>query len=250
MNYSLYKVGGCVRDKLLGLESNDIDYVFVINDISNKTIKEGWEFMKSTLINSGFKIFLETEDSLTIRARFPKDHINSKLVCDFVLARKEGYNRGQSRKPTVELGTLEDDLRRRDFTVNALAEDENGNIIDLFGGINDLKYKILKTPINTKDTFLDDPLRLIRAFRFSITKDFYVGIKIRGFINNLKNDEEFFEYIKVVSDERIVNELYKCFKFDTYKTLLFFNKIGLENPIIEYIFNKVNFWLKPTNKLK
>jgi tRNA nucleotidyltransferase/poly(A) polymerase len=108
----------------------------------------------------------------TIRAKFPADHKFAKLDADFVMARKEvGYVEG-TRRPILELGTLEDDLIRRDFTVNAMAEDEDGNLIDLFNGQIDLQRMVLITPKAPKITFDEDPLRIIRAIRFSITKGF------------------------------------------------------------------------------
>ena len=135
----IFKVGGCIRDKFLGIESKDIDFTFVCEE--SQTVEQGWSEMRSWMLERGFEIFLETQDCFTIRAKFPKDHQFSGLVADFVMARKEvGYVEG-TRRPILELGTLEDDLLRRDFTLNALAEDIDGNIIDLFGGIEDLKIE-------------------------------------------------------------------------------------------------------------
>jgi tRNA nucleotidyltransferase/poly(A) polymerase len=161
------------------------------------------------------------------------------MVADFVLARKEvGYVEG-TRRPILELGTLEDDLRRRDFTLNALAEDEDGNIIDLFGGIEDLKRGYLRTPMPCIDTFNDDPLRILRAIRFCITKGFYIGAYMDGVIQ----DYDYENKMKVVSIERIREELLKCFKHDTINTLRLLHEYpSLRN----YIFANNIFWLKPT----
>jgi tRNA nucleotidyltransferase (CCA-adding enzyme) len=128
----IYKVGGCVRDKLLGLDSKDIDFTFVCED--SQTVEGGWIEMTSWMKINGFEIFLSTPEMFTIRAKFPKDHQYAGMVADFVMARREvGYTKG-TRHPLLELGTLEDDLIRRDFTLNAMAEDIDGNIIDLFDG--------------------------------------------------------------------------------------------------------------------
>jgi tRNA nucleotidyltransferase/poly(A) polymerase len=175
----------------------------------------------------------------TIRAKFPSDHKFAKLDADFVMARKEvGYVEG-TRRPILELGTLEDDLVRRDFTVNAMAEDEDGNIIDLFNGLDHLKFKILITPLDTNVTFNDDPLRLLRALRFSITKDFRISNDIWNELNNFDYDEK----MGVVSTERIREELLKCFKHDTLKTL---NKLNEFKYLRDYIFKNNILWLKPT----
>ena len=171
MKTKIFEIGGCVRDELLGLHTKDIDFTVVIDQRGeNLSVDEGWTSMKHFLLNEGFKIFLETKDCFTIRAMFPKGHQHEGLVADFVMARKEvGYISG-TRKPILELGSLEDDMMRRDFTVNAMAKDKNGNIIDLFNGQQHLKWKLLMTPLDPMTTLMDDPLRLLRALRFSITK--------------------------------------------------------------------------------
>jgi tRNA nucleotidyltransferase/poly(A) polymerase len=234
----IYKVGGVVRDKLLGIESKDIDFTFVVDDVK-MSVEDGFASMYKYLSDEGFTIFLSTPDCFTIRAKFPLNHPNEGMVADFVLARKEvGYVEG-TRKPILELGTLEDDLRRRDFTLNALAEDEDGNIIDLFGGIEDLKRGYLRTPMPCIDTFNDDPLRILRAIRFCITKGFWIG-------DYMSDTIQYYDYetkMHVVSMQRIREELYKCFKHDTLKTL----KTLHEYPALrDYIFKSGELWLKPT----
>jgi tRNA nucleotidyltransferase/poly(A) polymerase len=234
----LFKVGGCVRDRLLGVKTKDIDFVFVLDNL-DKTVEEGFQEMKSWMENEGFTIFLSVPEMYTIRAKFPPDHKFAKLDADFVMARKEiGYEEG-TRRPILELGTLEDDLVRRDFTVNAMAEDEDGNIIDLFNGMDHLKFKILITPLDTNITMSDDPLRLIRALRFSITKDFRISNDIWNELNNFDYDEK----MGVVSIERIREELLKCFKHDTLKTL---NKLNEFKYLRDYVFKNNLLWLKPT----
>lgn len=239
----IYKVGGCVRDKLLGINSKDIDFVFVISDLSSvKGVEGGFKMMESYMTENGYTIFLSTPDCYTIRAKFPSGHKYDGMVADFVLARKEvGYYPG-TRRPILELGTLQDDLIRRDFTLNAMAEDEDGNIVDLFGGQEDLKNGILKTPLNCFQTFDDDPLRILRAIRFSITKGFKLSTDIHFAIHQYEYDEK----MGVVSGERIREELLKCFKHDTQKTLeMLFKYFKLK----DYIFTKTKLWLKPTFEL-
>jgi poly(A) polymerase len=233
----IFKVGGCVRDRLLGVDTNDIDFTFVLDNL-DRTVEEGFDIMTKWLEHKEFEIFLSTPDCFTIRAKFPKEHKYAGMVADFVMARKEvGYVEG-TRRPILELGTLEDDLVRRDFTVNAMAEDEDGNIIDLFHGQMDLERMILITPLAPKVTFEDDPLRIIRAIRFAITKGFRLSY-LDYFIYNFDYEGK----MGVVSIERIREELLKCFKHDTLKTLEILN----QNPKLrDYIFKNNILWLKPT----
>ena len=240
----IYEVGGCVRDEIIGVHTNDIDFTFVL-DNTDQTVDEGWDEMLSHLKSEGFKIFLETKDCFTVRAKFPKGHVNEGLVADFVMARKEvGYILG-TRKPILELGTLEDDLRRRDFTLNALAKDLDGTIVDLFEGRKHLEEGILVTPLNPIKTFFDDPLRMIRALRFSITKGFEIDPEVwdamfePGLIEHLKN---------VVSKERIQGEVSKMMKHDTVSTLRLLAKIDkIEPKLLEVMFGG-DIWLLPSTK--
>jgi tRNA nucleotidyltransferase/poly(A) polymerase len=240
----IYKVGGCVRDKLLGLESKDIDFTFVLDNL-NQTVEGGFNIMTQWLECHGFEIFLSTPSCFTIRAKFPKNHQYEGMVADFVLSRKEvGYIPG-TRKPILRLGTLEDDLVRRDFTVNAMAEDEDGNIIDPFDGMWALEHKMLITPVDARITMLDDPLRLLRAFRFHITKDFTISPRIweTCFMDFVLDKLEL-----VVSQDRIRDEIYKMMKHNTIKTLELFMEIQRYNPRLLNIMFKDNLWLKPTTE--
>jgi tRNA nucleotidyltransferase/poly(A) polymerase len=246
--FKFYEVGGCVRDEILGLKSKDIDYVAVpsedlLKDISSAHTMFG--ILEGYLKEEGFELFLVTPDCFTIRAKFPKEH-KYQGVADFVMARKEIGYIPDTRQPMIVPGTLHDDLIRRDFTLNALAKDEDGNIIDMFDGMWALENKLLITPQDARTTMLDDPLRLLRAFRFSITKGFDISPRIwetclmDGIVEKLD---------KVVSQERIRDEVYKMMKHDTLKTLDLFEKIKYTNPqILEIMFGK-GLWLKPTTEL-
>lgn len=240
----IFEVGGCVRDEIIGVHTNDIDFTFVLEN-TDQTVDEGWDEMLSHLKTEGFKIFLETKDCFTVRAKFPKGHMNEGLVADFVMARKEvGYIDG-TRQPILELGTLEDDLTRRDFTLNALAKDLDGNIIDLFDGQTHLSQKVLITPLEPVKTFMDDPLRMIRALRFSITKGFDIhptvwnAIFTPGLIEKLS---------EVVSQERIQGEVMKMMKHDTVKTLRLLSVIDKKDSRLIEIMFKDKMWLMPTTK--
>lgn len=244
MKYELYEVGGRVRDKLLGLKSNDVDYSVVINEGDMKgSIDTIFKHFVQQIKSEGFKVFVETPDCFTVRAKFPKGHIHEGLDADFVIARREeGYIKG-TRKPNVVLGTLMDDLLRRDFTVNAMAEDMDGNIIDPFGGQNDLMYGILKTPADAAVSFNDDPLRILRAMRFTITKDFgfsqMVVDAIRLF-NSKKMD--------VVSTERIRAELFKMFRHNTSLSLKLLSWLERNNSKLYANILRDDLWLIPTTR--
>lgn len=242
--FTFYEVGGKVRDEILGLESKDVDYVAVPNEVLLSQYTEAPQMFKvlsDYLITEKFEIFLETANCYTIRAKFPLGH-KYKGVADFVMARKEiGYIEG-TRTPIVVPGTLYDDLERRDFTLNALAKDGNGNIIDYFNGIDHLNKGVLRTPLDPQVTFNDDPLRILRAIRFCVTKHFF----IESNIDNLIASYDYETKMGVVSGERIREELYKCFKFDTIQTLRTLN----DYPTLRnYIFKDNKLWLKPTFEL-
>jgi tRNA nucleotidyltransferase/poly(A) polymerase len=239
MEIQLHEVGGKIRDEIMGLKSKDVDYTVVCDNVLNLSAEEAFKTIHNQLKDDGFEIFLVTPDCYTIRALFPKGHFYSG-VADFVMARKEiGYIEN-TRKPIVQPGTLFDDLERRDFTVNAIAKMVDGTYYDPFNGIGDIENNILRTPLDPLVTFNDDPLRILRAIRFHITKGFDIHFDILDVMKNYDYNEKF----KVVSHERIRDELYKCFKFDTLKTIKFL--IQYES-LMEYCF-KNGYWLKPTNE--
>jgi poly(A) polymerase len=242
----IFKVGGCVRDEILGLQSKDIDFTFVLDNL-DRTVEDGFRIMTQWLEHKEFQIFLSTPECFTIRAKFPKDHQFAGLVADFVMARKEvGYKPG-TRQPILELGTLEDDLVRRDFTLNALAIDEDGRLIDLFEGVKDLEKRILRTPLDPRVTMMDDPLRILRALRFSITK----GFEIDDSIFVAMSQPEILEKLRTtVSVERIRDEVFKMMKHDTIATIRLLTKVDTEliPGFFELVFAK-GLWLKPTFEL-
>jgi poly(A) polymerase len=193
-NVEAYVIGGWVRDSLLKRDhpEKDIDIVVIGNgiDIARKAARKICPGTKvSVFKNFGTAMFKSDEYEI-----------------EFVGARKESYNR-ESRKPVVENGTLEDDQNRRDFTINALAvslnKDSFGKFLDPFGGIDDLKNKIIRTPLDPEKTFSDDPLRMMRAIRFATQLNF--TIEERTFTSIKENAER----IRIVSYERIVTELNK-----------------------------------------
>jgi len=245
MKYELYQVGGHIRDRLLGLDSKDIDYSVIIPDTTLEP-KVALDMFVKQIKSEGYDVFLVTPECLTVRAKFPTDHIHSG-VADFVLARKELYYIKNSREPVVKLGTLEDDLKRRDFTVNALAEKSDGTIIDLFNGAEHLKYKMLVTPGDPIVSFKDDPLRILRALRFCVTKGFLLSQNIKLAICEMNIKD-----LKVVSHERIREEINKALRFNTIRTLQYLELFerDLSYNLTEYMFKNTGLYLEATNKKK
>lgn len=227
----IYLVGGAVRDQLLGIKSKDLDYT-----VEASSYEEMRDYIKSR-----GKIFLESPQYLTIRA-----HIEGKQPADFVLARKDGTYSNARRPDSVTPGTLFDDLARRDFTVNAIAYDEEkGTYIDPFDGQADLKTMTLKCVGKAEERFTEDALRVLRALRFKITKKF----EIHDFTEHAMYSKEIVELLsKNISVDRKRDEMYKCFAFDTVATMKALQYAG--DRFIRAIFQGETgpLWLMPTNK--
>ena len=244
MKYNLYLTGGIIRDEFLGLKSKDYDYSVVIeNKDDYENPLEAFNEFENLIKEEGYEVFLSTPSCFTIRARFPKGHLNENLTADFVLARKElGYIKG-TRTPKVVLGNLKDDITRRDFTVNALAMDIDGNIIDLYKGQEDLKIGILRTPIDAAVSFKDDPLRILRAMRFAVTKKFMFSDEIIEAISTFPHGG-----MEVVSVERVRDELHKMFMKDTPRSLQLLSWLEGLNPMLHGSLFDGSLKLEPTLK--
>lgn len=205
-----YEVGGCVRDSLLGVPSKDVDFV-VVTEL-------GFEGMRKHLVDQGFRIFLENPEFVTIRAQVPAGHpLRARTRdADFVLARLDGPSSDGRRPDFVEPGTLRDDLSRRDFTVNALARDPiTGEIIDFFGGQDDLAASTLKFVGDPMTRINEDGLRVMRALRFVITKAFLMEERTHEAVCS----PEAAVMLECVSVERVREELEKMLAFDTLAAL-------------------------------
>lgn len=205
---SSFVIGGFVRDLILKRPSKDIDFV---------VLGDGLDFAQKVADELGIK-----------KVAYYKNFGTAAFNCDdldieFVGARKESYNR-DSRKPIVESGSLSDDQKRRDFTINALAislaKSSFGEVIDPFEGLEDLKNKIIRTPLDPDQTFSDDPLRMMRAIRFASQLGFKIEEKALTSIS--KNTDR----LKIISVERTMDEFNKivlsekpsrglCLLFDT-----------------------------------
>ncbi len=192
LSLETYVVGGYVRDLLLKRASKDVDFVCV---------GSGIELAEAVARELGPRVKVNVFRNFgTAQIAFEKHDL------EFVGARKESY-RSDSRKPIVEDGTLEDDQKRRDFTINAMAialnEKNYGTLIDPFDGTGDLKRKIIRTPLDPNITFSDDPLRMMRAVRFASQLNFDIEADTFAALTSEA------ERLKIVSVERIIDELNK-----------------------------------------
>lgn len=192
LNQKSYVVGGFVRDQILGRESKDVDFVTVGNGIA---------------LAEKVAELMGNKSKVTVFKRFG----TAQLISDgwdfeFVGARKESYS-SDSRKPSVENGSLEDDQNRRDFTINALAislnQENYGDLIDPFDGVGDISRKLIQTPLDPEITFSDDPLRMMRAIRFASQLKFRIDdATLEGITKSAQR-------IKIISMERVTEELNK-----------------------------------------
>ena len=193
LNIDSYVVGGFVRDFFLKRDSKDIDIV---------SIGCGIDLAKAVAKKIGIH-----EKNIAIFKTYGTAMFHYKgMEIEFVGARKESYVR-DSRNPIVEIGSLQDDQNRRDFTINAMAislsEKDYGLLIDPFNGLNDLHHKIIRTPLDPDITFSDDPLRIMRAIRFASQLNFSID---KNTLFSIKKEAS---RISIVSKERIVEELNK-----------------------------------------
>jgi tRNA nucleotidyltransferase/poly(A) polymerase len=195
-NLQAYVIGGYVRDLIIGRPSKDIDIVVIGN---------GLELAKKCAEK------LRVKKVSTFERFGTAQFVYKGIEVEFVGARKESY-RADSRKPTVENGSLEDDQNRRDFTINAMAldlhQDRLGELLDPFGGAKHLEMQMLKTPLEPAKTYSDDPLRMLRAIRFATQLDFKIEI------SSLEAIKKEADRLKIISMERISDELNKIILSD------------------------------------
>jgi poly(A) polymerase len=194
-NIEIYVVGGFVRDYYLDRKRTDFD-ITVVGDSLDFAQKVAKHFKSKAVIFKQFRTAMVPVGEFQI---------------EFVGTRKEEYSE-DSRNPVVTEGTLEDDIKRRDFTINSLAASLNkqtkGNVVDLFNGIQDIEKKIIRTPLDPKVTYKDDPLRMMRAARFAAQLDFRID---RTSMNAIM---EMSDRIEIISQERITTEFLKIINSD------------------------------------
>ena len=226
MAVKFYQVGGCVRDRVLGRKCNDIDY---------SVEAQSYEAMYREIVERGGEVFLESPEFLTIRAKVPV-----MGACDFVLCRKEGEYSDGRHPDKVEMGTIYDDLARRDFTMNAIAMDEDGECTDPHAGLDDIQRCVIRCVGDPRKRFKEDSLRLLRALRFAITLQF----RLHYSVVECMEDYDVVAGLRGVSVERIREELLKAFKVDTPTTLAYLEQFS---EIKHAAFNRDNgLWLMPT----
>jgi poly(A) polymerase len=211
--YKFYLVGGVVRDLLLGKLSNDIDVTTDAEPAVIVKLVTGWA---DAIWDQGARF-----GTIGIRK-------NSQII-EITTHRSENYVTN-SRKPSVQFSNLiEDDLSRRDFTVNSMAiKIPEWELIDPFGGQFDLEIKVLRTPLDPEVSFSDDPLRMLRAARFMAGYQLVPGVDLIDAVEQLR------DRISIVSKERVIDELKKLLKVETpTKGLLFLKQTGLLDIVIE-----------------
>lgn len=224
-----YLVGGCVRDKFMNTPIHDID---IAVDTPSYNDLRGY-----ILANDGC-IFVEKEEFLTIRARMPEQYnreVTKHLgytkstpisnTFDFVMTRKEGEYKDGRRPSSVVAGTIEDDMSRRDFTMNAMAIDVcSGELYDPFGGLDDINNNCIRVAGDIETVMSEDSLRVLRALRFHVTLNMLIEDNFRAWIKSRAHDVL---YNGDVSAERIYEELSKMFAVGTLKTLNTLNEYSL-----------------------
>ena len=218
LNLPVYIVGGFVRDLFLNRSRVDIDFL-IVGD--------------GNLFAREFAAELGVNNVVTFKT-FGTSHFEyENLDFEFVAARKESYQR-DSRKPKVTAGTFDDDIIRRDFTINTLAVSVNkkdfGELFDTFGGLKDINDKIIKTPVDPMITFNDDPLRILRAYRFASQLNFSVDDSITIGASKLK------DRLEIISQERITDEFLKILASPKPSTGL---KLLYDSGVMEIIFPEI-----------
>lgn len=222
----IYQVGGSVRDKIMGKSTKDIDFAVEA---------QSFEEMRSIILDRGCTIFLESPQFFTIRAKHPK-----MGGVDFSLCRKDGIYRDGRHPDDVSIGTIYDDLARRDFTMNAIAIDlDSGEILDPFDGQRDIAKNIIRGVGDVRHRFDEDKLRAIRALRFSITKSMKLDQSVVDAILGLDVTD-----YKGVSTDRIRDEMHKMFAFSTPDAL----KVLQAYPVLSGLMHERGLWLKPTTE--
>ena len=233
----MYLVGGAVRDMIRGVKSNDWDFAVVA---------ESYDAMREWLVANDFEIFLETPKYFTIRARAPKEAFQfagidfAGSTFDFTLCRRERDYTDGRHPDEVEVGTLEDDLARRDFTMNAVALDVNGVLIDPYNGRQDIEDKIIRC-VGGLERLSEDGLRIMRAIRFWVVLEFNFDEKIYSYLQT----PEAVKDLESTSDDRIRQELAKALKSNTADTIMILSELPY---ISNLIFNTKGLWLEPTSK--
>lgn len=240
---NLYMVGGAVRDLIRDVQSKDIDFAVEANS---------FDHMREWLIRNNFTIFAETPKYFTLRARAPKNSFTfagkdmTSETFDFTLCRTERDYTDGRHPDVVEMGTIYDDLSRRDFTMNAVAIAQDGTVIDPFGGVEDIEmdggFGLIRC-VGSIDRLKEDGLRILRAIRFFVQ----LGFSMDGDIDDFLRTEEAVNALRTISIDRIRDEMHKAFKANSFLAMDTFNDY---REISELIFKEKGVWLRPTTEKK
>lgn len=215
------------------------------NDYDFSVEAESYEEMFKWLDANNFQIFKEDPDHFTIRARRaePWEFAGFNMTghtFDFVLCRKDGTYSDGRHPDSVEVGTIYDDLARRDFTMNAMAIAENGQFIDPYDGKDDIEDKLIRC-VGSRDRLIEDALRVFRVIRFAVVLGFDIDDNILDIIESGYP----IQFMDNVSVERIREELNKAFTHSTYDTLMELERFS---QLQEWVFTRTDLWLMPTLK--
>lgn len=219
----IYKVGGAVRDSFMGRTSKDLDYAVEA---------PSFEAMREEIQKRGFKIYLETPKYLTIRAHGPDG------PADFSLCRTDGMYIDGRHPESVKPATIAEDLKRRDFTMNAIAVDmDSGEVLDPHDGKADAGMKILKCVGKPQDRFDEDRLRVLRGIRFMVVLGLTADIKTLQAMRATRAGD-----FDGVSTDRVRDELFKMFYADTPGSIYWL----YEFPELIKLMGERGVWLRPT----
>ena len=248
-NLNVFMVGGCVRDRaLMGFGCME---EAPIKDIDFAVEAASFDTMMAELEMLGFDIFKSDPDFVTLRARFPRSagwtewlldqDLPLGLTADFVLCRKDGVYLDGRRPETVEAGTIYDDLARRDFTVNAIAQHHEAGLLDPHGGIGDLNDGRLRFVGDPIARVTEDGLRALRGLRFMVTHGLTPDRAAQAmFKSAIARDA-----IAQQHDQRVFEEIEKMFRWDTLASI----EILTTYQMLPVVFPKAgSMWLRPTTK--
>ena len=234
MKYKLYQVGGSVRDDLMGIPTKDYDYTIVAEPGQGSALECFKQLHDIIERDQHCKIFFAQEKHLTYRTKTYKSHPTMpSMYLDFTLSVN-----GE------EVGTLADDIFRRDFTINAIAKDpETGEIIDLVNGKDDIYYGIIRSVMFAGQMLEADPIRILRAYRFATTKSCKLDRKLIDAIKTFPLRE--FQKVEL---SRLRDELEKWFKVNSMGAMMqMVHNLQHDNPaIFNYIFEQI--WFRPNIK--
>lgn len=209
----LYLVGGCVRDMVLNRLNKDRDYVALTN--------LSFDELCIQIEKEGGQIFVKKPEFLTIRCL-----INNEVI-DIAFPRKEEeYNDNRHPSKVDRVNTLKEDASRRDFTMNSIYWNEEEGYIDYYGGLDDIKHKLIKTVGNPEERFKEDYLRILRAIRFSCQLNFNISISTQFYMGQLAHK------ISEVEPNRVREEINKALKSNPHKLFNYLNTLNLF-PVIE-----------------